>query len=131
MMRGQAVEFLRSQALKAGKQGAHDYLPKNEKDADTWQPHEWMVDALIESANKSQITLSIGELVNLCDFAGVAVDKEKSVFADDQDQYDTPITLHNNIQVDCGDGEVYVGIAATFSEYPEEGTSPLKFEFGQ
>ena len=75
----------------------------------------------------SAVTLSILEIVNLCAFAGIAVDHENSVFNDDPEQLDTELiihqkqTLHNE---DDGDA-IYNGVTAAFCDHSEEGSQPL------
>ncbi len=80
------------------------------------------------SQEKGQILITIGELVNLCSFAGIQVNHEKSVFADDEDQYDTPIIIEQDVPVKYPDGTIYQGIAAYFEEYSDDGWCPLRME---
>ena len=77
----------------------------------------------------SNVTITIGEIVNLCAFAGIEVNKEQSVFHNEDEQLETPITIYQKTKLHNDDGkEIYDGIAAMFSEYPEEGMSPLADE---
>ena len=62
-----------------------------------------------------QITLTTKQIINLCNFAGIEIDKEKSCFAEDTDQMDTEFV-------------VYQDESQTVSwlyEYPEEGSFSL------
>ena len=45
MTRNQAIEIARQRALNARE--GHGYLPVTEADAQTWMPHEWVIDAIL------------------------------------------------------------------------------------
>ena len=45
MTRNQAIEIARQRALNARE--SHGYLPVTEADAQTWMPHEWVIDAIL------------------------------------------------------------------------------------
>ena len=77
----------------------------------------------------SSVTITIQQIVNLCTFAGVAVDFDNSVFSGDDEQLGTELTIIQNAKVgNEDDDEVYEGIAACLTEYPEEGFCPLVFK---
>ena len=60
--------------------------------------------------------LTIQEIVDLCSFAGIEVDKEKSTFAEDPEQLETEIQI--------GERPDKVKVAWLY-EYPEEGSYQL------
>ena len=62
-----------------------------------------------------QIVLTTSQILNLCEFAGIAVDRPKSVFYTDADQLETPYAICQNEQ----------GSFAWLEEYPEEGCYQL------
>ena len=45
-----AVAIARKYALRAGRMGEHQYLPTTEDGAAAWEPHRWVVDAIIAGA---------------------------------------------------------------------------------
>lgn len=45
MTRNQAIEIARQRALNTRE--SHGYLPVTEADAQTWMPHEWVIDAIL------------------------------------------------------------------------------------
>lgn len=49
---GKALEIARSMALRAGRMGEHQYLPATDAAAATWEPHQWVVDAICEAGAK-------------------------------------------------------------------------------
>lgn len=69
------------------------------------------------------IVLTIKEICELCAFAGIEVDKSKSIFADDPEQIETEITIS---KTEKPNEEGYsTDHYAFFTEYPEEGCYPL------
>jgi hypothetical protein len=75
----------------------------------------------------SAVTLSILEIVNLCAFAGIAVDHESSVFNDDPELLDTELIIHQKQTLHSEDdgAEIYTGVTAAFCDHSEEGSQPL------
>lgn len=55
MTRQEAIQICRKYALAAGEKGQHDYLPKNKIEADSWQPHEWILAAILEAEFKGSV----------------------------------------------------------------------------
>ncbi|CAI3970952.1 MULTISPECIES: hypothetical protein [Alteromonas] len=49
MSRDQAIELCRIHALIAGEKDQHAYLPKTEEEANNWEPHEWVIGAIMEA----------------------------------------------------------------------------------
>jgi hypothetical protein len=50
MTREQAIQIARRAAFQATHlkaEGRHDYLPTTQEKAETWQPHEWVVQAIL------------------------------------------------------------------------------------
>lgn len=41
-----AVDIAKKHALIAGKKSDHNYLPSSKEDLDSWEPHEWVVNAI-------------------------------------------------------------------------------------
>lgn len=62
-----------------------------------------------------QIVLTTDQILNLCEFAGIKVNREKSVFFTDADQLETPYAISQNEH----------GSVAWLEEYPGEGCYPL------
>lgn len=49
--RSRAVELARMHAIKGGATGRHSYLPTNVVDGMSWEPHDWVVEAILQAAN--------------------------------------------------------------------------------
>jgi hypothetical protein len=62
-----------------------------------------------------QIKLTTEQILNLCEFAGIAVDKDKSSFSEEKDYLETEYVIAQN----------EYGAVAYLDEYPEEGAYPL------
>jgi hypothetical protein len=62
-----------------------------------------------------EITLTTAQILNLCEFAGIEINREKSVFYTDADQLETPYCIGQNEH----------GAIAWLEEYPDEGCYPL------
>lgn len=62
-----------------------------------------------------EITLTTMQILNLCEFAGIEVNRSASVFAEEEDQLETEFQVAQNNH----------GAIAWLSEYPEEGGYPL------
>lgn len=67
-----------------------------------------------------EIVLTAKQIINLCEFAGIAIDKENSAFNGDGEEYllDTEYVIAQNKH----------GAVAHLDEYPEEGMYPLSGE---
>lgn len=52
MHQDQCVEIAREAAADCGER--HDYMPKNDEEATTWQPHRWVVDAMLIAADEAE-----------------------------------------------------------------------------
>ena len=48
MTREEAVRL--AQYFAYGDRAKHSYLPQTEEEAEIWQPHEWVIEALIEAS---------------------------------------------------------------------------------
>lgn len=64
---------------------------------------------------KTEILISTKQILELCSFAGIAVDKKKSSFSDDEELLETEYRIVQNDH----------GIVIWLDEYPEEGCCPL------
>ena len=62
-----------------------------------------------------EIVLTTKQILNLCEFAGIAIDAGKSVFSGDSVELDTEYAIAQNEH----------GAVAYLYEYPEEGAYPL------
>lgn len=64
-----------------------------------------------------EITLTTRQILNLCEFAGIAIDVENSCFSGETEEYllDTEFAVAQN----------QYGAVAWLYEYPEEGGYPL------
>lgn len=51
--RSMARRMARRHALEAGERGEHDYLPKTHEEALKWEPHEWVIKALIDARTEN------------------------------------------------------------------------------
>ena len=50
MTRIQVIDIARQAALKAGLRGVrNDYLPITQLEAENWQPHAWVIDAVLSA----------------------------------------------------------------------------------
>jgi len=83
---------------------------------------------LVAKKNNGFVTLSIKDLANVCDFAGISINEENSIFFDDPEQGETELTIDQNVKVKLDDESIYQGLAAHFTEYPEEGFYTLSAE---
>ena len=60
MTREQAIQIARRAAFQATHlkaEGRHDYLPTTQEKAETWQPHEWVVQAILSASVASDDAL--------------------------------------------------------------------------
>lgn len=53
MTRDEAINICRQRALAAGQRGDHEYLPKTQEEAATWQPHEWVIEAVMDGGTSA------------------------------------------------------------------------------
>lgn len=54
MTREEAIEMCRARALAARQRGdAQEYLPSTPAEADTWLPHEWVIEAVLDASSGS------------------------------------------------------------------------------
>lgn len=51
MNRSTAIMLLQECALASGSRGEHDYLPVTRTEAVNWEPHEWVIRAVIAASN--------------------------------------------------------------------------------
>jgi len=72
------------------------------------------------------ITLNIKQIINLAEFAGLAINEKMSVHHNDSEALLTELTIETNAKVKMDDGSIYTGLSTHFSEYPEEGSLPLE-----
>ena len=52
MHQDKAIELAREAAIVCGER--HDYMPATELLAETWQPHRWVVDAMLMAAHEAE-----------------------------------------------------------------------------
>ncbi|MEH6575774.1 MAG: hypothetical protein V7731_01735 [Amphritea sp.] len=71
-------------------------------------------------------TLTIKQIIELAEFAGLAINEEMSVHHNDSDQLETELTIECGRKVKMEDGTTFNGTSVHFSEYPEEGSLPLE-----
>ena len=71
------------------------------------------------------ITLSIKQIIDIAEFAGLVINEEKSVHHNDDEALETDLTITREGKVKLDDGSVYTGHTVHFTEYPEEGSLPL------
>jgi hypothetical protein len=62
-----------------------------------------------------EIKLTTEQILNLCEFAGINFDKDKSVFSEEPEYLETEYVIAQNDH----------GAVAYLDEYPEEGVYPL------
>lgn len=51
MKRNEAIEIARKSAFEHGK--SHSYTPSDEGDVESFQPHEWVVNAIIKASGEN------------------------------------------------------------------------------
>jgi hypothetical protein len=69
----------------------------------------------MEKKMSGEIKLTTKQILNLCEFAGINFDKDKSVFAEEPEYLETEYVISQN----------EYGAVAYLEEYPEEGMYPL------
>ena len=55
MTREQAIQIARHAAFQANflkAEGRLEYLPRTQENAETWQPHEWVVQAILNASGR-------------------------------------------------------------------------------
>lgn len=85
-----------------------------------------LISKLKAERKKDSVSLDIGQIAQLAEFAGLDINKENPIHKSEPEQLETEMTIYQDIKIQDDDGsEETHSLAVCFSEYPEEGFLPL------
>lgn len=92
-------------------------------DSDT-ERTKMLADKIRDVVGNTSVTFTAAQLVDMCQYAGIVVDLDKTVTKNDamQDQY----TLESKSNISGYQGGIYTGLSIHITDAPEIGYLPLE-----